>query len=307
MSKPNFIIAGERRSGSTTLYEVLKQHSEIVMYPMSDMDFFIEKKLFAKTPPTNITPWEDYANIEDYKKRFPETDKKTAQKDADLFWWKPAHKRLSNHLPETKFIFVLRNPVKRAESQYWNEVRKGRELRSFEKAIKESKKNTPNDWHNLHLEYKERGCYINSLNHFFEYIPQNRCHVVILEKLFKNWGEEMLKIANFLEIEKEEAKSLKPILSNKENVLIINPKIENTILSKLIRLYDRCCNAIIRSLVKDKHLKNILQAYFLRLGKVSKRKTSPVNQKTLSELKEFYKPYNKLLEDKLNLSIQEWE
>ncbi|SEA54763.1 sulfotransferase [Psychroflexus halocasei] len=309
MKLPNFIIAGERRSGSTTLYEVLKQHSEIDMHPLSDMDFFIEKDLFSLQPIKNdqIIQWDNYAKIKDYKKLFPKTDKKTAQKDADLLWWKPAHKRLANYLPETKFIFVLRNPVKRAESQYWNEVRKGRELRSFEKAIKESKKHTSSNWHNLHLEYKERGCYINSLNHFFEYIPENGCHVVILEKLFKNWDEEMVKIANFLDIDKEEAKSLNPIHSNKENVLIINPKYQDKSIGKIISIYDRICNGIIRRLVKDKHLKNKLQNFFLRLGKVSKRKISPVNQKLLKQLKEFYKPYNRLLEEKLNISLKEWD
>jgi len=309
MILPNFIIAGERRSGSTTLYEVLKQHSEIDMYHISDMDFFIEKDLFSLQPIENdkINQWDNYAKIKNYKKLFPQTDKKTAQKDADLLWWKPAHKRLAQHLADTKFIFVLRNPVKRAESQYWNEVRKGREKRSFKLALKQSNQINASNWQNLHLEYKQRGCYIDSLNHFFEHIPQQRCHVVILEKLFKNWNEEMTKIADFLNIDKEEAKSLSPIHSNKENVLIINPKFENRILGKLIKFYDRFCNAIIRRLVKDKHLKNKLQAYFLRLGKVSKRKTNPVNQETLKELKEFYKPYNRLLEKKLNLSIEEWD
>lgn len=309
MSKPYFIIAGERRSGSTTLYEVLKQHSEIDMYPKSDMDFFIEKDLFGLHPIENdqVKKWEKYAKIEDYKLLFPKTDKKTAQKDADLLWWKPSHKRLAECLPETKFIFVLRNPVKRAESQYWNEVRKGREKRSFKLAIAESKDKNKNDWQKLHLEYKERGCYVNSLNHFFAHIPQKRCHVVILEKLFKNWDEEMVKIASFLEIEKEEAKSLNPIHSNKENVLIINPKYQDKSLGKIISIYDRICNGIIRRLVKDKHLKNKLQAFFLRLGKVSKREANPVNEEVIDKLRAFYKPHNKLLEEMLNLRIKEWD
>ncbi len=309
MKLPNFIIAGERRSGSTTLYEVLKQHSEIDMYPKSDMDFFIEKDLFGLHPIENdqVEKWEKYAKIEDYRSLFPKTDKKTAQKDADLLWWKPSHKRLAEYLPETKFIFVLRNPVKRAESQYWNEVRKGREKRSFSHAIAESNDKNNNDWQKLHLEYKERGCYVNSLNHFFEHIPQKRCHVVILEKLFKNWDEEMVKIANFLEIEKEESKSLNPIHSNKENVLIINPKYQGKSLGKIISIYDRICNGIIRRLVKDKHLKNKLQAFFLRLGKVSKREANPVNEEVIDKLKAFYKPHNKLLEEMLNLRIKEWD
>ncbi len=47
MNNPHFIIGGERRSGSTTLYELLKRHSEIDMYHLSDMDYFIKSKLFS--------------------------------------------------------------------------------------------------------------------------------------------------------------------------------------------------------------------------------------------------------------------
>ena len=308
MNKPNFIIAGERRSGSTTLYEVLKQHTQIDMFYMSDMDFFIEKDLFSLKPKPNITSWEDYANINDYKSLFNDkSDKITAQKDADLLWWKPAHKRLAKHLPETKFLFVLRNPVRRAESQYWNEVRKGRETRSFEQAIQESSENIKNDWYKLHLEYKTRGCYIESLEHFFKHIPQEKCHVVILEQLFQNWEKEMTKISEFLKIDTNEAILLKPIHSNKEEVLVINPKHRHNLIGKLIKTYDRICNAIIRRLVKDKHLKNQLQAFFLRVGKISARKSNPVKKEVLNELKKYYGPYNKALEKHLNIKIKEWD
>ena len=45
MSKPHFIIMGERRSGSTTLYHMLSQHPEVSMLQPVDFDYFIEPEL----------------------------------------------------------------------------------------------------------------------------------------------------------------------------------------------------------------------------------------------------------------------
>jgi hypothetical protein len=107
----------------------------------------------------------------------------------------------AKYLPETKFIFVLRNPVKRAESQYWNEVRKGREKRTFQEAVQAEEQKTLTPWEKLHLQYVQRGCYAESLEHFFEYIPKDRVLVVILEHLFSDWENEMTKICSFLNID----------------------------------------------------------------------------------------------------------
>jgi hypothetical protein len=307
MTVPNFIIAGERRSGSTTLYEILKKHSQIAMYGQSDMDFFIERDLFSMNQVEDVESWDDYANMDDYMAMFGATSNVTGQKDADLLWWKPAHKRLADHLPKTRFIFVLRNPVKRAESQYWNEVRKGREKRGFKESVSGTDRNHHSDWQKLHLEYKDRGCYVESLSHFFSHIPSERCHVVVLEQLFNNWDVEMKNIADFLAIDIDEAMLLKPLHSNKEEVLIIDPKYDHGFTGNVIKNYDRFCNAIIRRVVKDKHQKNKLQAYFLRLGKVSARAAHPVDKEVLSNLSNYYRPYNKALEQLLNIEIKEWD
>lgn len=304
MGLPDFIIAGERRSGTTMLYEILKKHPQIEMYGKSDMDFFIEKELFSLEPVQNIESWDQYSNINDYKAKFKNPNGKiVGQKDSDLLWWKKSHPRISKHLTETKFIFILRNPINRAESQFWNEARKGREKRSFKKAIKSNFQKT--DWENLHLEYLERGCYAKSLKHFFNYIPKNKCHVIVLENLLKNWKQELQKIAEFLNINIEEAIKIKPLISNQEELLILDKKYIK--IKPLINFYDRVLNFLIRKLCRNKHKKKRLQSYFLKLGKVSKRKKNPLDERIIKELKNFYKPHNQELEKLLKISVSEWD
>lgn len=306
MSLPHFIIAGERRSGSTMLYEVLKKHPDIDMHSQSDMDFFIEKELFKLNPVEDdqVTDWSNYSNINLYKSLFenPDKEKKTGHKDADLLWWRNAHSRLSKNLKETKYIFILRNPVNRAQSQYWNEVRKGREKYSFESVIFD--RNISTHWEKLHLDYLQRGCYVNSLKHFFKYISKDKCHIVILEKLIHNWDLEIESILRFLEINPEKGKQLKKLKSNEEEVLVLNDRYKS--LHTFIKTYDRAVNFLIRKFVHNKHKKKKLQAYFLKMGKVSRRKDEPINSYILKKLKSYYKPYNRELEKFLNIDIPEW-
>lgn len=308
MNNPSFIIAGERRSGTTMLYDILRKHKDIDMFSKSDMDFFIEKQLFSLQPieDEKVPNWENNSNIEDYKRLFNDTEIKTAQKDADLLWWLPSHKRLAEHLTTTKFVFILRNPVKRAESQYWNEVRKGREKRNFKTAINDSEVIHKTKWQKLHLEYKKRGCYVNSLKHFFQYIPKERCHVIILEKLLCNWDEEISSLADFVEIDKTEAKKLKPKITNKEEVLVLNKKYQTHPIGKLIMTYDRVINSLLRRYVSSSVKKNKIRSRLLRIGKVSRRDKEPVDQLTLNLLKKYYYPFNKELETLLGIKIPEW-
>jgi len=72
MNEPDFLIIGERRSGSTTLYEILKGHPEIGMLSQSDYDFFIEKELFAAHQPTANPSydWDGNIDIQDYFRLF---------------------------------------------------------------------------------------------------------------------------------------------------------------------------------------------------------------------------------------------
>ena len=45
MPLPTFIICGERRCGTTSLYTWMRAHPEVFLYPKADMDYFIEDEI----------------------------------------------------------------------------------------------------------------------------------------------------------------------------------------------------------------------------------------------------------------------
>jgi hypothetical protein len=252
----------------------------------------------------NDLSWDKQHKIEDYFKLFEGLNGLIGQKDADLLWWKNSHPRLAKFLPDTKFIFVLRNPVKRAESQYWNEVRKGRETRTFSEALIQEEKGQLSPWQQLHLCYRERGNYVNSLVNFYNYVPKERSLVVVLEHLFKNWDEEISRICSFLEIPPEKISALQSAHTNKEDVPVLNPKLKP--FWPLIRFYDKIVNFIIRRSTKDKIRKSELQQKFLRLGKVSARALNPITNEELDDLYTYYNKYNLELEELTGLDTSIW-
>lgn len=76
------------------------------------------------------------------KKKFRdcESNKKIGEKTPYYMYHPKVPERMNEIIPEAQLIFILRNPVDRAYSHYWHEVRKGRERFSFEGAIEKEEK-----------------------------------------------------------------------------------------------------------------------------------------------------------------------
>lgn len=308
MSSPNFIIAGERRSGSTSLYHLLKKHPQIGMLDQADFDYFIEPELFSRTPhKSNETRnWDKTHSLDEYESYFKDCSGVIGQKDADLLWWPDAHIRLKEYLPDTKFIIVLRNPVERAASQYYNEWSKGRETMSFKEALHLEEERLTTPWSRLHLVYKARGCYVESLRRFFENIPRERVKVVILEELNANKEKVLADVFEFLNVDVEAGLSIPSIHTNKEAALVRKSFSLKPGLKIIFDLWDRVTEAAVVRIHRHKagrdRLRNALRGFYY----TSMRKKSDLKPTIENSLYEFYKPYILALETELHLNLNCW-
>ena len=104
MSLPNFICLGAAKSGTTTLYDILRQHPEIYISTFKEPHFF------------DIP--ENYKNgIDWYEKNyFKNADKRVIPEfTPSYFFDKESPKRIFNDLGDkVKFVVLLRHPVDRA-------------------------------------------------------------------------------------------------------------------------------------------------------------------------------------------------
>ncbi len=313
LTLPTFIIAGERRSGTTSLYYWMKQHPDIYLHPVTDMNYFISDELTkARTwrdGETDPEGWEKTHDLEDYAGLFKDSEGFSAvgHKGADLLFWKPAHARIAQFLPEAKFIITLRNPVRRAWSHYWNEVGKGREKLSFKAAIEaEEERCRKSAYARLHLSYIRRGFYRQSLEAFFQHVDPERVLIVALEQSWARPKETLMEIYKFIGVDEtlglEDAGSAR----NENWTTVPRPWAESVAIKPLVNSYARISEGVIVRLIKEAEKRRKVRKY---VQTVFRRPASNIEMPddVKAHLKEIYAPHISSLEAFLGREFPEWK
>jgi hypothetical protein len=191
---PNFICPGAPRSATTTLYYLLIQHPQIYLPSIKETRFFTldyekglswyEQKYYANTK--NEIAVGDISPIYLVNEKCPER----------------IYKDLGQ---ETKFIFMLRNPVERAYSHYYMLKNHQFENLSFEEAISidedyRKEKSLKYYQHEYGFQYLKDSCYFQSIQRYLKYFPKDQFKYVIFEEFIDNLEGSLSDILNFLDV-----------------------------------------------------------------------------------------------------------
>lgn len=195
---PDFIIGGAPKCGTTSLHFILDQHASIGMPeaeihffdaddPITHNDFIYRKKgdliWFNPSPDTD-------ASREWYASRFePFRDLPLVGEDSTTYIFSDvAAARIADMLPTVKLVFMLRNPVKRAWSQYWHMANSARTSLSFEAALTR--------FPNLILG----STYTPNLLRFFEVFPREQIKIVLFEDFIADQQGTLNEVTQFLDV-----------------------------------------------------------------------------------------------------------
>jgi len=182
MRLPDFIIGGAPRSGTSWLYQVLDMHPEIHMAkPIKpEPKFFLIDKLYEK-------------GIEYYAKTwFPDSGihKIYGEKTTNYLEAATVAKRIYKHLPNIKLIFILRDPVERAFSNYLWSTNNKMEKEDFETALlledKREKELPENLRYSRPHAYFSRGLYVDLLEPYFCLFPRKQ--ILCIERVHRFIG-----------------------------------------------------------------------------------------------------------------------
>jgi hypothetical protein len=92
--------------------------------------------------------------------------------------------RIAELLPEVKLIFILRDPVARAYSHYWHEVKKGRETLGFEEALSlESQRLRQGARERRVFSYIDRGRYRQQLQRYLDQFAPDQLLLLLMEEM----------------------------------------------------------------------------------------------------------------------------
>lgn len=199
--KPDFLIIGAQKSGTSSLLYYLGQHPEIAIPDIKEIHYFDVKY---------------HKGIEWYEKQFPcKTDafKITGEATPYYLFHPLVPQRVALHYPEIKIIVLLRNPINRAYSQFWMIKNRGQEsLQTFEEAIEsEAERVKPEIVRILtnpeyrskshqHHSYLSRGKYFEQLQNWFIYFSITNFCFIKTEKLLLKPISELEKLYSFLGI-----------------------------------------------------------------------------------------------------------
>lgn len=199
MAKPNLLIVGAAKSGTTSLHNYLNQHDDVFMCNPKEPHFLINNEIGIDRIPIGVTKQDEYETL------FLEgSELKYRGESSVMYLMYPeiVTKNIKKYLGEdTKIIIMLRNPVERAYSGYQHVKRYNvkEDLTDFKTAWEISeeryfinKSMTPAS------RYKELGLYYKQVKYFMEEF-QN-LHIIIYEDYKSDFQSEINKVFDFLRI-----------------------------------------------------------------------------------------------------------
>lgn len=174
---PTFLIIGAQKSGTTSLYEYLRQHPQVYMSPVKEPHFFTYE---GERPPSSsvITEWSDYQAL------FAQAQDHIALGEASTSYLHANHapERIAHYLPEVRLVAILRNPVERAFSNWMHNVENGRERLEFRDALDaEGERMRQGVGYAFYYQYK--GFYYRHLCRYLALFPRDRLQVYLFDDL----------------------------------------------------------------------------------------------------------------------------
>jgi len=278
MSLPNFMCLGAAKSGTTTLYDILRQHSEIYIPSFKEPHFFDIPENFD-----NGLQWYE-------KTYFKKADKKIiADFTPSYFFDENAPKRIFESLGRNiKFLIIFRNPVDRAYSHYLHSKRDDHERENFEEALElevsrlKKYKDQSDYLSYLRHSYVHQGLYAQMLERYLQYFSLDNFLFIHFEDEFLQERDLTINnILDFLEIDNS-------VLLNTDIRSNPSSKEKSKILRKLMNKRG-WWRTVIKNLIPSLKVRQIVKNRILRanIREYSPPKLSQTNKKAIFE--EYFK------------------
>jgi hypothetical protein len=274
MALPNFLGIGAQRSGTTWLYTLLGSHPDIyVPKQQKEIHFFDEHYI---------------AGIDWYERFFPlpvhaSKYRAIGEVTPAYLYYPSVPERIKQHIPECRFIAILRNPVERAYSQYGLAVRNQNEKRSFRDYLEQT---------NAYA----RGLYSVQLKRYLQYFPAQNFLILIFEKAFNDPAPALRRIADFLCVD-----------ADRFSYRDASRKVHSSYQVRLVRSY-----AIYRRLARYLRRKdadrvvNLANAFGVRRLFGNRGMLPPMDDRIRTELHSRYQADIAVLEDLLGEDLSLW-
>lgn len=180
----HFFIIGAMKAGTSSLYKYLAAHPSIYAAPRKEPRFF-----------ANPVPTEAQASA--YAELFAGRTTQDWAFEASTAYTKypmisGVPERIHAAFPESRLIYLVRDPVERICSAYLHNVAEGRERRTFKEAVFDPSQ-----------AYLNISRYHLQLTQYLRVFPRERLLVLVFEEFVSDADATLAEIARFLDLKRE--------------------------------------------------------------------------------------------------------
>ncbi len=207
---PNLVVIGAMKCGTTALHRLLDKHPQIAMSSPKELNFFIGPADAPCVEESEMSPgrgeqlrwtrgnW--HRGVEWYAQHFPPA---AVRGESSPGYTSPDHPevaaRMAAVLPAAHLVYLVRDPIERALSQYRHHVAEGTERRPVEEALLDPRS-----------QYVARGMYFERLRPFLAHYDCASIAVVRQEQLRVRPAEILRSLHDFLGLSGKDGNGHRP-------------------------------------------------------------------------------------------------
>ena len=236
MSLPDYLILGETKCGTTSLFNYLIQHPDIIdtkgNHEKYDAEYNTKEIRYFDRHYDKDLNWYESCFYEMKEGQI------TGEATPMYFYRTISIKRIKNVLPDAKFIVLLRNPSDRLFSNFFHNCK-------WVPGFKEKYANFYEFWNKVHdtdIHLIERGIYYFTIIKWLEQFNINQFCFIKSEDLFIKPEATYNKVLNFLNVSRFKLREFKIYRKNDY------PQIDDAMKKKVEEFY-RCYNKKLKLLL----------------------------------------------------------
>lgn len=292
--KLDFLGIGVEKAATYWVADCLREHPEVQWANQKELAFFnTHDQHFLKHKNPRY-----YRGIDWYSSFFPEKEpgKLMGEYTPTYLYGRNNAKRIKKHFPNVKIICTLRDPVKRAFSQYLHDSSIGiiPEM-SFEQAL------------GKHDAYLKKGYYSKYLKNYYQLFNKNSILILLVDDIKKNPEKQVAKLYKFLNLKNQ--KYSPGSLYKRPNPASIArfPLVNRLLINSEYKMMNKNLEFLHKLSEEFGIRKAVFWAtYYLNRKPISREDYPEINPKTEKKLRRKYRKDIQALEKLISRKLKNW-
>jgi uncharacterized protein YndB with AHSA1/START domain len=187
------VVIGAMKCATTAVHCYLDAHPDVAMSDLKELNFFNGPE---RTPPGDVSTWwrcgQWHRGLGWYARHF-DADARVRGESSPAYTspsFPEVAARMAEVVPDARLVYLVRDPVDRAVSQYAHHRRDGDERRPLAEALLDP-----------HSQYVARSRYAERLRPHLEHRPADQVLVVVQEHLRDRPQEQLARLYDFVGVD----------------------------------------------------------------------------------------------------------